>query len=292
MLLQFSNLWFRLLFRIVLVDYDWIFLPVANLICKKWSTHHTNEVKSSVEENSHHSSGSLHPVISMVSLVPMLPPHATLPTLEDMLASKILVLEPSPAITPAIPDPISRPESFGGPSSPFQRRSLIPTLNYMYGWTKGSPREDWYKAKENFRKEILDEVEKSFHISDKNEDTGPRRLPLSMSLSHTPVIDSSLDESSILRAASVTSRRRKDDDDREVPGRLHEPWPPCPAPEDEITNDTSIGDSLWDNLSRGTVDDSTLEMGGSSHATIDGDDESWVVEGALAMNSSRVREIH
>jgi hypothetical protein len=26
-LLQFTNLWFRLLFHVILVDYDWIFLP-------------------------------------------------------------------------------------------------------------------------------------------------------------------------------------------------------------------------------------------------------------------------
>jgi hypothetical protein len=33
-LLQITNLWLSLLFRVILIDYDWIFLPVVGLFCQ------------------------------------------------------------------------------------------------------------------------------------------------------------------------------------------------------------------------------------------------------------------
>lgn len=214
-LLQLANLWLRRFSGIVVFDYDWLFLPAMSLFCRGRSTPPARKPQTTFREALHPSTVSWPDSTSLGSSVPTLPLLATQPSLEDMLASRILVSKPSRTVTPAKPAPICTLESWTGPSSPYQRRSLIPSLDYVYGSTKGSPREDWYKAKEIYRKGMSEEVERSFHMSEETEDTRLRRSSLNMSSSHPPATDASLDESSVSGPAWDGSDHMNVDEDEE-----------------------------------------------------------------------------
>jgi hypothetical protein len=160
-------------------------------------------------------------------------------------------------------------------------------LIYIITLDRRLARHAWQVAKDNCPRETSEEADSSHQSPRENTNTILQRRPPSITSSRSPCTNIPLIDSVVSVAESVASKMLKNDYDSRVTRRLHVR---CLTHEVEDTNDASSSLSkFWDNVSRDTTDASTLEGEGCNNATLDGDEESWIVEDTLSMTPSSVR---
>lgn len=293
-LLQFANLWLGRIFGIVMFDYDWLFWPFTNLIYGKWSTLPINEIQSAVSAVFNRSVVSSPASTSLISSVPILPPLVTLQSLEEMLASRIIVQKPPPATATSRLDATSEQEISAEPSPPYQRRSLWPTLHYHFGSTVGSPRHMWQSSKENCTRETSGEVNGPRHLSEGNVNTPLTRSSSNVVSAHPQVTDMPLNKSFIPMSTSMAAQQRKQDDDGGLFQGLEESTTKSENEDGSLTSDEGICAS-YDTISQGTETTSDLVDEAIPNATVDDSERSWFdippfLDGTLLTATSSIQD--